>query len=234
VLSLRKKVNIRVRQPLNKILLPVVDAGFKMKVEAVKLLILSEVNVKDIEYIEDTAGILVKKIKPNFKELGKKVGAKMKAVAAIINTFGQSDITLIEKEGKYNLEVEGETIEIELADVEILSEDIPGWQVTSIGKLTVALDTNITPALKEEGVARELINRIQNIRKDREYEVTDNIILRVQEHAAINSAISNNFDYICNEILAVSLEIVPHINSTDSVLVEVNEDIKTLISINKF
>ena len=233
VLSLRKKVNIRVRQPLNKILLPVLEKGFQEKVESVRDLILAEVNVKDIEYITDTAGILVKKIKPNFKVLGKKVGAKMKDAAAAILELNQEQILSFEGEKKYKLSLGTEEILLELDDVEILSEDIPGWQVTNEGKLTVALDITITEQLKEEGIAREFINRIQNLRKDKGFEVTDRIELKVLQHAGIQASLINNKEYICAEILAASLDIVNQLDGEDSVEVAVDEGIQTRISIKK-
>jgi isoleucyl-tRNA synthetase len=233
VLSLRKKVNIRVRQPLNKIMVPLPDTSLKENIEAVKNLILSEVNVKEIEYITDTKGILVKKIKANFKELGKKAGGLMKSVSAAINTFTQEDIASIEAKGTYKLTVEGKEIELTLSDVEILSEDIPGWLVASLGPLTVALDVHISQELKEEGIAREIVNRIQNIRKDRAYEVTDKIVLQIQKNDLINTAIANNLNYICAEILATNLELVTTIEGDDHVALEVDENIKTIVKINK-
>jgi isoleucyl-tRNA synthetase len=233
VLSLRKKVNIRVRQPLNKILLPVLDPKFKDKVDMVKQLILSEVNVKELEYITDTSGFLVKKIKPNFKALGAKVGNKMKQVAAAIIQFNQEDIAKIEKEQTYTLTINDEQITITLSDVEIISEDIPGWLVTNIGSLTVALDVNITESLREEGIARELVNRIQNLRKDKNFEVTDKINVKIQKHEAIVSAVLTNKIYICTEILANELELVDEITDKNGDLVEVDDTIKTLILINK-
>ncbi len=233
VLSLRKKVNIRVRQPLNKILLPVLDNVFQSKVESVKDLILAEVNVKEIHYITDTAGILVKKIKPNFKVLGKKVGGLMKDAAAAIGTFTQEDILKFESEGKFELTVKDQLLTLEPDDVEILSEDIPGWQVASEGKLTVALDITMTEKLREEGIAREFINRIQNIRKDKGFEVTDKIELKVQNHTSITTSILNNKDYICAEILATSLDFTDSLTAEDAVPVEVDEDTVTLIKIKK-
>jgi len=233
VLALRKKVNIRVRQPLNKILLPVFESGFQSKVESVKDLILAEVNVKEIQYITDTAGILVKKIKPNFKVLGKKVGGLMKDAAAAIGTFTQEDILKFESEGRFELKLKGQSIVLENEDVEILSEDIPGWKVASEGKLTVALDITITEKLREEGIAREFINRIQNIRKDKGFEVTDKIELKVQNHTSITASILNNKDYICAEILATSLDFTEILPAEDAVSVEVDEDTITLIKIKK-
>jgi len=233
VLSLRKKVNIRVRQPLNKILIPVFDVGFREKTESVKDLILAEVNVKQIEFISDTAGFLVKKIKPNFKVLGKKAGALMKDIAAAIQNMSQEQILEFERNKTLALILSGQKIELVEEDVEIISEDIPGWQVISDGKLTVALDTTITQDLKEEGIAREFINRIQNLRKDKGLEVTDRIELKVLKHAGIQASLINNKDYICAEILAASLDIVNQLDSEDAVEVEVNDDIQTRISIRK-
>lgn len=233
VLSLRKKVNIRVRQPLAKILLPVLDSSFQLKVESVKHLILAEVNVKEIEYITDTSGILIKKIKPNFKVLGKKVGAMMKDVAIAIQNLSQDDILKFESVGTYELTVQNQKIGLLLDDVEILSEDIPGWQVTSQGNLTVALDVTINEKLREEGIAREIINRIQNIRKDKGFEVTDKIKIKIKAHEALNKAIFNNLTYICTEILATSLDIVDTIDSKDGIIIAVDDHIQTLTSIQK-
>lgn len=233
VLSLRKKVNIRVRQPLNKVLLPVLDISFKTKVDAVKNLILAEVNVKEIEYITDTSGVLVKNIKPNFKVLGKKVGGLMKEVAALIVTFSQEQIQTLEQEKRLLVEIGGKSIELTEDDVEINSEDIPGWQVINDGKLTVALDITITEALKEEGIAREFINRIQNLRKERGFEVTDRIELTVLQHERMKNSLINNKDYICAEILAEKLNLVDSLDGEDAVDVEVDEDIQTRIIIQK-
>ncbi|HKR03895.1 MAG TPA: isoleucine--tRNA ligase [Bacteroidia bacterium] len=233
VLSLRKKVNIRVRQPLNRILLPIPDNSFKKNVEAIKHLILAEVNVKQVEYISDTSGLLVKKIKPNFKVLGKKVGAMMKDVAAAIPGLSNDDIAKFEREGNFELQLKNQKINLVAEDVEILSEDIPGWQVTSDGNITVALDTSITEQLREEGIARELVNRIQNIRKDKGFEVTDKIQISIKAHDSINAAISNNFTYICTEILAASLKVVENLEDEDSIAIEVDDNIRTLTSIKK-
>lgn len=233
VLSLRKKVNIRVRQPLNRILLPVLNEKFRQHVESVKDLVLAEVNVKSIEYIGDTSGLLVKKIKPNFKVLGKKVGSLMKDVAVAINTFTQDDIRRLEEQSSIGLMLNGSTIDLALEDVEILSEDIPGWQVVSEGKLTVALDTTISEKLKEEGIAREFINRVQNLRKERGFEVTDKIEIKVVSHAGIMSSLLNNKDYICAEILATSLEIVDSLQGSEAINIDVDDDVKTLVAIYK-
>ncbi len=233
VLSLRKKVNIRVRQPLNKILLPVTGEGFRETVESVKDLILAEVNVKQIEYITDTSDILVKKIKPNFRILGKKVGSMMKDAAAYITGMGQDEIQKLEQDKKLDILIGNLPLTLTEEDVEISSEDIPGWQVTNEGKLTVALDISIDEGLREEGIAREFINRIQNLRKERGFEVTDRIDLKVLEHALIRSSLINNKDYICAETLAANLDLVDRLDGEDSVNVEVDDDIQTRISIKK-
>ena len=232
VLSLRKASKIRVRQPLSRIMVPVLNEEFQRNVDAVKDLILSEVNVKGIEFLTDSSGILVKKIKPNFKSLGPKFGKHMKAIAAEVNKFGQEQIAEIEQTGNYNLEIEGEKIQLSLEDVEISSQDIPGWLVASEGKLTVALDITISEKLHEEGIAREFVNRIQNIRKDRDFKVTDRIRLKMKSHEGINSAIQSNLNYICTEILAESLDIVDEISATEGVPVDVEENLSTLVSLS--
>ena len=229
-LSLRKKVGINVRQPLSKILLPVLDDAFKAKVEKVRELILSETNIKEIEYITDTAGIIKKKIKPNFKTLGKKLGKDMKAVAEQINAFNDADISTFEQNGGTQLSVGDTRYSILPEDVEIIAEDVPGWQVTNLGKLTVALDVNISTELKEEGIARELINRIQNLRKELGFEVTDKIKVSLQGNDLITNAVENNLSYICAEILATSLEVLPQLNEGQAIEIE---DTKILTLIKK-
>ena len=233
VLSLRKKSNIRVRQPLNKIMIPVNSEKFKEQLEAVKELILSEVNVKDIEYLSDDSNILVKKVKPNFKTLGPKYGKLMKQVAAQINKFSGEDIVQLEQNGNYILNIEDNKIEILLSDVEISTEDIPGWLITNMDSLSVAMDITITDELKQEGIARELINRIQNVRKDKDFEVTDKIDVNVLKHDEINLAVTNNISYICTEILAVTLNLVEEIDNNDAIIVELIDNIKTKVSIKK-
>jgi len=233
VLALRKKVNIRVRQPLNKILIPVDDAYTKEHIEAVKHLILSETNVKEIEYIHDTAGIASKKIKANFKSLGKKVGGMMKEVAEIIGKLSQSDINLLQGSGKFLLHTSSSPIEITVDDVEITTEDIPGWTVNTDGKYTVALDITINEALKQEGIARELVNRVQNLRKDKGFEVTDRIHVKLKKQDIITPSVVSNKEYICAEILAGSLEMVDSLETPAAVEIEVDDDIKTLIQIER-
>lgn len=230
VLSLRKKVNIKVRQPLEKILIPVLNAHMQEQVEKVAHLIKSEVNVKGIDYLTETEGFIKKKIKPNYKSLGGKMGAKMKAVAAAIGTFTDADIATIERDGHYNLLIDNEHLPIQLSDVEIISEDIPGWTVANKGALTVALDITITPQLQDEGNARELVNRIQKIRKDSGFELTDRIAVTVAEVDALKTAIINYNDYICTEILADSLEVVPQLQ--DGTEIEVN-DLTFKVLVNK-
>jgi isoleucyl-tRNA synthetase len=228
VLSLRKKIEIPVRRPLGKILLPILDKNFKEQIEKVKELILSETNIKDIEYITDAAGFIKKKIKPNFKALGAKVGKDMKDVAAAINTFGQEQISELEANG--SIKVLNDKYSILLSDVEIIAEDVPGWQVANLGKLTVALDVTITDELKEEGIAREFVNRVQNQRKSNGFEVTDRINVRVNCSPEIWKAAENNLQYICAEVLADSL-------GTDNQLSEgekaVIDEYEILIAITK-
>ena len=233
VLSLRKKENIRVRQPLSRIMVPVLDNEFKKQLDLVKDLILSEVNIKKLDYLTDTEGVLVKKIKPNFKTIGAKYGKFMKAITVDVAKFNQADISKLERNGFVELTIEGELIRLEANDFEITSQDIPGWLVASEGKYTVALDITIDDALKQEGIARELINRIQNLRKDIGLEVTDKISLKIQQHELINAAIKNNFNYICTETLASSLEVVNEFKEQESALVEVDDNIATHICIVK-
>jgi isoleucyl-tRNA synthetase len=233
VLSIRKKENIRVRQPLQKIQIPVLDDSYKVKIEAVKDLILSEVNVKSLELVDESQTQIVKNLKLNFKTLGKKCGKHMKSVQTFANENAQAIISGIEKMGNFEMKFDGESIVLDTEDVEIIPVDIPGWKVVNYGQLTVALDVTISPELREEGLARELVNRIQNLRKDNNLDVTDRIEVKIQRNNAINSAINNNLDYICAEILASSLELVDAVESAKGSEVEIEEDIKTLISITK-
>jgi isoleucyl-tRNA synthetase len=208
VLALRRKVNIRVRQPLRKMMIPVLDDSLKPQIEAVRRLILNEVNVKEIDYISDTGGILVKKIKPNFKTLGPKYSKLMKDISALIAGFSQQDIANFEISGVCNLVIGGQNVELAPEDVEITSEDIPGWLVANEGKLTVALDITVTDDLKLEGTARELINRIQNLRKDSGFDVTDKISIVLQQHPETDAAVAVHKDYIMSQVLGVSIETV--------------------------
>jgi len=206
--SLRKKHNLRVRQPLSRILIPALNDEIKLRLEPVKELILAEVNIKKLEYLDDASGILVKKIKPNFKSLGKKAGAQMKDVAATINAFTKDQIAELEKTGSANISILNTNFSIQLEDVEISSEDIPGWVSANENGLTVALDISLTDELKQEGIARDVVNRIQNLRKDSGLDVQDKIKLTFEEFDPfINGALLNNLEYICNETQALNLEI---------------------------
>jgi isoleucyl-tRNA synthetase len=227
VLSLRKKTSINVRQPLAKILIPVLDNKFAERVELVKELILSETNIKDIEYITDTAGFITKKIKPNFKALGPKVGKDMKMVAEVVNNLTQEQLSQFENEGKY--QITGTNYVIELSDVEIIAEDIPGWQVTNMGNLTVALDVTITDELKQEGLSRELINRIQNLRKELNFEVTG-ITVTLQNHNLVAAAVAQNKTYICSEILADEVKLTESLDNGNKIVID---DVELQISIAK-
>ena len=229
VLSVRKKVNIKVRQPLQRILIPVLDAHTKDQVSKIEELIKGEVNIKTIEYLTDTEGFITKKLKPNFKTLGARMGARMKNVAAAILQMTQHDIATLEKQKSFVLMVENEAVEIKVEDVDIIAEDIPGWAVANKDAITVALDITITPALQEEGNAREFVNRIQRLRKDNGYEVTDRITVYIKEYEPFKSTIINYSDYICAEILADDIKIVTNLDSGTEI--EVNDlNLNILIS----
>ena len=211
VLALRRKVNIKVRQPLQCIMIPVSDEAQRTHIEAVKSLIINEVNVKEINFVDGTAGILVKKVKCDFKKLGPKFGKQMKAVAAAVGELPQEAIAELEKNGRYTLSLtDGEAV-IQAADVEIISEDIPGWLVANEGKLTVALEVTVTEELRREGIARELVNRIQNIRKSSGFEITDKIRIRLSKNQETDDAVNEYNSFICNQVLGVSLELVDEV-----------------------
>ena len=232
VLSLRKRNNLKVRQPLSKIMIPAKDATQQSHIEAVKDLILSEVNVKDIEFLTKENNVLVKSIKANFKTLGPKFGPKMKAIAAAITAFGQDDIAKIESEGKYVLNIDGSEIEIALTDVEIITQDIPGWVVANEDALTVALDTTITDDLRMEGISRELVNRIQNIRKESNFDVTDNIIVEIEQHNLLCPAVERFMDYICSETLTKELKFVEKVQEPTQ-MIDVIDGVELGIKIMK-
>lgn len=233
ILALRRKVNIRVRQPLSKLIIPILDKSLQENFETVRNLVLAEVNVKEVEYITDTIGILVKKIKPNFKTLGPKYGKLMKDISQVVSQMTQENIVSLERNGCFEVQVGTEMINLSIEDVEISSEDIPGWLVANDGKLTVALDINITEELKLEGIAREFINRIQNIRKDSNFDVTDKIEIEIQRHDLINSAIEKHKDYIGAQTLAKSIQLVDQLDQNLVHIVEIDDDIKTNIKITK-
>ena len=230
VLALRRKVNIKVRQPLQTIMVPVVDAHQQESIEAVKALILNEVNVKELKFVDNAAGILVKKIKPDFKKLGPRYGKIMKALAAAIQAMSQDEINAFEKAGTFTLTVEGQEAMIERADVEIISEDIPGWLVANEGRLTVALDITVTENLRKEGLARELVNRIQNLRKSSGYDITDKISVTVLSNDGMDEAIKDFNSYIANQVLAVSVEITDVISDATEMDFE---DFKLSVRIEK-
>jgi len=231
VLGLRRKVNIKVRQPLNKIMIPVTNGSIREQVEAVRNLIMSEVNVKEIEFLSDTSDVLIKKIKPNFKTLGPRFGKQMKAIAAAIGQLSQQDISKFEMQESFNLALDNDTHLLTLDDVEIISEDIPGWLVAYEGTLTVALDINVTPELKAEGIARELINRIQNLRKDSGLDVTDKIYIQIQSHNAVDEAVKIHRDYIGSQTLAQQINLEKTVPGGKEM--ELDENVITKVKIKK-
>lgn len=233
ILALRRKVSIKVRQPLNKIMLPVLNEDFVPQFEAVKDLVLNEVNVKEVEYLTDTTGVLVKKIKPNFKVLGPKFGPKMKLVAGVVAKFTQDDIATIEKDGELPITLDGEATSLAIGDVEISSEDIPGWLVASEGQLTVALDVTITEVLAREGIAREFVNRIQNLRKDTGLEVTDKIAVKIAQNEATDKALELHKDYVAAQTLTETIEVCAASELKDAISLEIVEGVSTLLTIEK-
>lgn len=233
VLALRRKVSIKVRQPLQKIMVPILDARFEAQLEAVKDLILNEVNVKELEYLKESTGVLVKTIKPNFKSLGPKYSKLMKPIAAAIGAMTAEDIAAFESAGSFSVEVNGEKLQLLPEDVEIISEDIPGWLVANEGRITVALDITISEDLRQEGYARELVNRIQNLRKDSGLDVTDKIRLQIQRHAALDAAVEKHRTYISSQTLASDLQLVDTCNESGAISVELESELETFIAIEK-
>ncbi len=233
VFSLRKKENLRVRQPLQKMMVPVLNDKVKIQIEAVKDLVLSEVNVKELEFMTSDSGILVKKVKPNFKTLGPKFGQQMKAISQAISQFTSEDISTIEQEESYPLNIGGSEIQIDLSDVIITTEDIPGWVVTSMNGNTVALDISLSDNLISEGLAREVINRVQNLRKDLGFEVTDRIEITLSAEEKLANAINNNLNYICSETLADEIRITPYNSLEKEEEIELTEGVYTRIELLK-
>lgn len=234
VLGLRKQERIKVRQPLQKIIVPIIDADFERRLHEVADIVLREVNVKEIEYLKDTAGILVKDIKPDFKKLGPRMGKDMKAVAAAVNRMTAEDIQTLERNGEIELDLgEGRTETITTEEAIITTRDIPGLLVAVENELTVALDIQITPELRSEGIARELVNRIQNLRKEAGLQVTDRIALKVQKHGSLTEALNDNLDYICAETLADSLDWVENVDPDEGKIVEVDGGVETRIALDK-
>lgn len=230
VLALRKKVNIKVRQPLSVILLPIRDTHLREQIESVQSLILNETNVKEIRFVDNTSSILIKKIKPDFKQLGPRFGKIMKLLSNALASMSQDEIALFEQNGSYVFNVDGQEAVVTLSDVEIISEDIPGWLVANNGKLTVALDISLTDALLQEGMARELVNRIQNLRKTKGFEITDRIEIRIQYNEAIEKTINTFADYIKGQTLANQITLVPTLSEAD--VLEIDED-KVVVEIKK-
>jgi isoleucyl-tRNA synthetase len=231
VLALRKKEKIRVRQPLQKIMVPVLSQTFADNLRHVQDLILSEVNVKELELLEEGSGVLVKSIKPNFKTIGPKYGKQMKAIAVLVGQMTGDDIASIESSGTWNGTVDGESILLDLADFEITAQDIPGWLVASENGLTVALDITISDELKSEGIARELVNRVQNLRKDSGLEVTDKIRITVETTDVIRTAIAANAAYVKAEVLAT--EIVFTSTSADALITDLETEGDTRLELVK-
>ena len=221
VLSIRKKVNIKVRQPLQKILIPVLDPAMKLAIEQMEELILAEVNVKEINYITETEGVISKKLKPNFKLLGAKLGTKMKQASAVIAALSQNEISELERTGTLTILVEDSPIGLLINEVDIIAEDIPGWSVAVKGNLTVALDISLSEALLKEGHARELVNRVQNIRKEANFELTDKILLQIVDNQNLKESINEFSEYICREILATQIDWVSSLE--EGVDIEIND-----------
>ena len=221
VFSIRKKVNIKVRQPLQKILLPVSEEHVKDQVTKVKNLILSEVNVKELEFLGEDSSFIKKRVKPNFKVLGQKLGKKMKQANELLTSLPQQEILKLEKTGIIELEIDSEKIPIIISEVELISEDIPGWEVANENELTVALDVNVTETLRQEGYSRELVNRIQKLRKDLDFNVIDHIDVLIERNNEINLSVLKFKNYICAEILADSLELVDSLDH--GVSIDVND-----------
>lgn len=232
VLSLRKREKIKVRQPLQKMMIPALDSKLVDAIKEVKELVLSEVNVKELEIIDESNDMLTKRIKPNFKTIGKKYGKLMKSIIKMTGELSQTDITEIEKNQGWRGMIEGGEVSLEMEDFEISTQDIPGWLVANDNELTVALDVTISDELKEEGIAREFVNRIQNLRKDSGLEVTDRILLTIKSDEKINEAIKNNLDYICSETLADNLVLAEEL-SDKKTLVEIDAEIKSEIELMK-
>ena len=233
ILALRRKVSIKVRQPLQKIIIPILNDEFEQNLKAVEPIIKAEVNVKEIDLLKDASQVLVKTIKPNFKALGPKCGKIMKDVAATISAFSNEEICEFENNGAKTIVVNGQTIDLTLDDVTIISKDIPGWQVANEGHITVALDTTLTDELVNEGIAREFVNRIQNLRKDSGFDVTDKIKLQIQKHNAINKAIEIHKSYIASETLCTDIQLVDEITFDNKKPVEIDADIQTNMAVQK-
>jgi isoleucyl-tRNA synthetase len=233
ILALRRKEKLKVRQPLAKIMVPVLNPHFRAQFDSIKNIVLAEVNVKEVEYLSDTSEIVKKKIKPNFKTLGPKYGKLMKEISGVVGGFGQKDIAFMEQEGSKAIEIAGQPILLTREDVEILTEDIPGWTVATEGQLTIALDIAVTEELKQEGIAREFINKIQNLRKDSGFDVTDRINIKIEKDNKINDAVFNHKSYICAQTLAVDLQLVDGLHEGLIRDVEISNEVTAKLIIEK-
>jgi isoleucyl-tRNA synthetase len=233
ILGLRRREKLKVRQPLAKIMVPVLNDQFKEQFQAVENIILSEVNVKEVEYLTDTSDIIKKKIKPNFKTLGPKYGKMMKQIAGAVAQFTSEEIASFEKNGSFELTLGDERVSLSTEDIEIVTEDIPGWLVATEGGMTIALDINLTNELKQEGIAREFINKIQNLRKESNFEVTDRIRIKIEKHDFYNESILNYKEYISNQTLAETLDLVEKLNGSQVFRVEIEQDVEALVQLNK-
>ena len=227
VLSLRKKTRIKVRQPLLRVLIPSVDAAFERAINDVKAIILSEVNIKSIEFISQNDSLLKKKAKANFKVLGPKYGKDMKAIASVISSWSSEDVSLFEKEGVKEISLSSGAVVVNNEDIEIVTADVPGWEIATAGSITVALDVSISKELREEGVARDFVNKIQNLRKEMDLEVSDLVVVKVSCGQEEQEAIKNNLNYICSETLTDSLDFVSKLGGNE--IVEESESFKYLI-----
>lgn len=233
ILALRRKENLKVRQPLAKIMIPAADEAFKAQVDSIKNLILTEVNVKELQFVTEDDGVLKKRIKPNFKTLGPKYGKLMKGIAAEMAKMTTKDIAQFEREAKFALTVAGEAVTIEASDAEVISEDIPGWLVANEGSLTVALDIEVDDELRKEGIAREFINRIQNIRKDSGFDVTDKITVAIQSNDKTDQAVRDYADYIASQTLATAVTVSTDLTADNATAVELDDDLTLLVAVKK-
>jgi isoleucyl-tRNA synthetase len=233
ILSLRKKQNIRVRQPLQKVLIPVDQPKVKERILRVSDLIKSETNIREIEFISMDSDFIRKKAKADFKKLGPRYGKLMKDIAAYVQAMDQQQIVTFERQGSLEIVIQNERITLNRDDIEIISEDIPGWLVASNGEHTVALDITLTDELIREGIARDLINRLQNIRKDRNYELTDRIRVRLKPAGGLAEAVQYNLSYICNEILADELELNEQLDLGSAVEIELEDNLKTWVEVHR-
>lgn len=224
VLALRRKVNIKVRQPLQAVMIPAIDDMQRKHIEAIKDLVVSEVNVKELKFVEGS-GVLVKKVKCNFRTMGKKFGKLMKGIAGMMDALAQDEILALEQSGEIRINVDGQDVVVEASDVEIISEDIPGWLVANEGSLTVALEVELNDELRNEGMARELINRIQNLRKERGLEITDRVNVTVTPNDKIKASVDAFADYIKGQVLADNIRLADN-NGAEIIFDEFNANIE--------